>query len=248
MRPEASALVTWAMGLLPVAVVALVGLLVHRSVSAPRRRRVTILFGLGAAGWLGLAGGLAHAGVLADFSRRPPPLMLLLVPTIGLAAWLASSRVGREVSRSAPLWALVGLHAFRLPLELVMHQAAREGVMPAQMSFAETNFDIFSGASAVVVAALAWSGRASRGLVLAWNAIGSALLVVIVVIAVSSLPVFRAFGDEPARLNTWVAYFPFVWLPAGLVASALFGHLVLWRRLLAADTAAPALASSAERG
>ena len=45
------------------------------------------------------------------------------------------------------------------------------------------------------------------------------------------MPQLRAFGTDPARVNTWVMYFPFVWLPAGLVTSALFGHAVLWRKL-----------------
>ena len=54
----------------------------------------------------------------------------------------------------------------------------------------------------------------------------------IIGIALASLPRFHAFGSAPSQLNTWVAYFPFVWLPAGLVSSALLGHVVLWRRLL----------------
>jgi small-conductance mechanosensitive channel len=73
--------------------------------------------------------------------------------------------------------------------------------------------------------------------VLAWNALaGTLLLAVIVVVAIASLPLFHAYGAEPAHLNTWVAYFPFVWLPAALVSAALFGHVVLWRRLLTAPS------------
>ena len=68
-------------------------------------------------------------------------------------------------------------------------------------------------------------------LVLLWNALGSALLLAVVAIAVVSLPVFQVYG--PQAVNTWVAYFPYVWLPAGLVTGALLGHVVLWRRLLA---------------
>jgi hypothetical protein len=67
---------------------------------------------------------------------------------------------------------------------------------------------------------------------LGWNALGTFLLIAVVTIAVASLPVFAAFGREPARLNTWVGYFPFVWLPAGLVSAAVLGHVLLWRRLL----------------
>jgi len=126
-----------------------------------------------------------------------------------------------------------------LPLELVMHRAAVEGTMPPQMTFTGANFDIVTGASALVLAAAVVAVPGGpRWIVIAWNALGSVLLLAIVVIAIASLPRLHAFGTEPARLNTWVMYFPFVWLPAGLVSSALLGHVVLWRRLLRRELSA----------
>jgi len=112
-----------------------------------------------------------------------------------------------------------------------MHRAGIEGTMPVQMSFGGSSFDIVSGITAIAVAALAAYDHAPRWLISAWNALGSLLLLNIVCIAIASLPQFHRFGSDPAQLNTWVAHFPFVWLPAGLVASALFGHAVVWRKL-----------------
>jgi hypothetical protein len=43
----------------------------------------------------------------------------------------------------------------------------------------------------------------------------------------------RLFGDDPRHVNTWVLYFPYVWLPAVLVVIALAGHVVITRALLA---------------
>lgn len=153
-----------------------------------------------------------------------------MVPTLALPVALGFSRIGSALAQ-APLAVLVGFQGFRLPLELVMHQAALERTMPLQMTYTGSNFDIVSGLSAVLVGALAARELAPRWLLLAWNALGSVLLVLILVIAVASLPSFAAYGREPARLNTWVAYFPFVWLPAGLVSAAVLGHVLLWRRL-----------------
>jgi hypothetical protein len=155
----------------------------------------------------------------------------LLVPTLVLPLRLGFSRIGTQLA-NAPLGLLVGFHAFRVPLELVMHRAAVVGVMPPQMTYTGWNFDITTGIGALLVASLVARGRAPRWLVLAWNAWGTLMLVTIVTIAIASLPTFAAFGREPARLNTWVAYFPFVWLPAGLVSAAVLGHVLLWRRLL----------------
>jgi hypothetical protein len=139
------------------------------------------------------------------------------------------------MTKATPIVWLVGFHGFRLPLELLMHQAARDGTMPEQMSYSGLNFDILTGVSALLLAGYSLVTRRElpRFAVLAFNLLGTLLLIAIVAIAVASLPMFHAFGTEPERLNTWVATFPFVWLPAGLVASATLGHVVLWRRLLA---------------
>jgi hypothetical protein len=70
--------------------------------------------------------------------------------------------------------------------------------------------------------------------VTAWNVMGSALLAVIVAVAFAATPLVRAFGPE--HVNRWVLYFPYVWLPTVLVQAALFGHIVVFRRLRADAT------------
>jgi len=113
----------------------------------------------------------------------------------------------------------------------VMHQAALDGTMPVEMSFAGYNFDIVSGASALLLGiglALGWAGARAT---LVWNIGGSLLLCNIIVIAVAATPVFQAFG--PAHLNVWITRPPYVLLPTVLVMAALFGHLLVFRKLRA---------------
>lgn len=189
---------------------------------------------LGAAAWMALGAALAGTGALARWDARPPPLMPLVFGGVVLAALVARSRVGAQLAR-LPVAALVLFHAFRLPLELVMHEAASAGIMPPQMTFGAgwCNWDVVTGATAPLVAWLAHTGRAPRALVAAWAALGAGLLANVMTIGVASTPLFRAFGDEPARLNTWIAELPYVWLPSVLVVLAVLGHLVLARALLA---------------
>jgi hypothetical protein len=187
---------------------------------------------------------LAMTGALAQFDSPPPLFLPITAASIALWVGIACSRVGSALG-SLPVAALIGFHAFRLPLELLMHTAASAGVMPAQMSFSGWNFDIVTGATAIVVAPLAAFGLVPRRLLLAWNALGSVLLAVIVVIAVASAPPLLAFGADAEHANTWVAYAPFIWLPTVLVAAAAAGHVVLWRRLLRADGTARAARSPA---
>ena len=192
--PSASLIVSLGIPGLALGVWALALYGVHRTL---RESRTTVRVGLASGAWLLYTALIASAGLLARTDFKPLPMLLLFLPLVALSVSFAFSRVGGRLAQTTPLQWLLGLHAFRLPLELVMHEAAREQVMPVQMTFT-----------------------------------GSLLLSAIVAIALASLPAFHRFGTEPEQLNTWVAYFPYVWLPAVLVAAALIGHLLLWRRLL----------------
>ncbi|HYW09305.1 MAG TPA: hypothetical protein VE913_20260 [Longimicrobium sp.] len=188
--------------------------------------------GAGAALWLALTASAASSGMLG-FTGTPPTMVLLLVAVLTLALGLGLSGVGKQLASGLPLAALVGVQSFRLPLELLMHRAFEEGVMPGQMSYSGRNFDIVTGITAIGVAGLLAAGRMPTWGVRAWNWMGMALLVNVVVIANLSTPTpFRVFMNEPA--NVWIARAPFVWLPAVMVLTALLGHIVIFRRLRAA--------------
>lgn len=230
MAPNAPLIVTLGIPTLGVITFALIAYAIHRV--SDDGGRYARLFAIGASAWLAFTGALAAAGFFARFDSMPPRFLIVFLPTVLAPLWLTRSRVGELLADRAPLAWLIGFHAFRVPLELVMHEAAASGTMPPQMTYTGLNFDIVTGGTAIAVALLAAFGAAPRWLVAAWNLLGSLLLLNIMTIAVASLPMFRAFGADAAHVNSWVAYFPFVWLPASLVASALFGHAVLWRKLV----------------
>ncbi|HEX7085778.1 MAG TPA: hypothetical protein VF198_05405 [Vicinamibacterales bacterium] len=157
--------------------------------------------------------------------------MIATVMTLGIGIGL--SPFGRAVATTVPLRTLVGLQAFRFPLELVMHRAGALGIMPPELSYSGYNFDIVTGIGALLLWLLmrarlpvpAWA-------VWAWNVWGICCLGVILAIAIATSPMVRYFGDAPPHVNTWVLFFPYVWLPAVLVTIAVAGHIVVTRRLL----------------
>jgi hypothetical protein len=181
--------------------------------------------------WLLVTALVAASGALRRFDATPPPFAILAFAIGIIGITVPCSSLGTLLVRGLPLWALVGFQVFRFPLELVMHRAYVEGLMPVQMSYSGRNYDIVSGITAGVLAIWLGRGRAPRWMVASWNILGFALLVNIVTIAVVSAPLFRWFGSE--RLNTFVTYLPFVWLPAVLVVAALMGHILIWRQLSA---------------
>ena len=197
--------------------------------SVPQAALATALWIGAAGGWMALTWIVAASGALRRWDATPPPVALLVLAILLFAIRLSYSTTGRRLARHIPVWALVGVQGFRFPLELAMHGMYERGVMPEQMSYSGRNFDIVTGITAILVSMLLVSGRAGRRIVFAWNVLGLILLANIVVIALLSTPLFRYFGDD--RLNVWVTYPPYVWLPAVLVLAALAGHLVIFRAL-----------------
>jgi len=202
---------------------------------------VGAIVGTGILTLIGVGAGKAGPAVILSITT----MQALLVPKIAahsayseLTGWLSAvlivvSPIGTGIAKTIPLWMLVGVQAFRLLLELAMHAMAERGIMPPQMTYTGRNFDIVTGTTAILVAALLLAGSAGRRLVLAWNILGLALLVNVVVIAILSTPIFRLFGDD--HLNVFVTYTPFVWLPAVMVLAALAGHLLIFRALRASN-------------
>ncbi len=195
------------------------------------RRRAVILTVVASVGWMGVTWFAAASGVLRQWQATPPPFMILVVGIVALAAAIALTPYGWRLAMGLPLWVLVVVQGFRLPLELAMHDMYERGVMPVQMSYDGLNYDILTGVTAIIVGALVRAGRGGRVLVATWNIAGLALLLNVVTVAILSTPRFAYFGSD--HLNEWVADPPYVWLPAVMVLAALAGHLVILRSLFA---------------
>jgi hypothetical protein len=203
--------------------------------SRQQATRAALVALAGTAVWMGATLALAASGVLS-FDGVPPTMVLLIAVNFVVAGALGVTRVGARLAAALSLPVLVAAQSFRLPLELMMHRAATEGVMPVQTSYSGYNFDIVTGITAIVVAAAVARGLGGRRLVAAWNPLGMALLVNILAIAFLSTPLpIRVFMDEPA--NVWITHAPFVWLPTVMVFFAIVGHIVILRRLRLATSA-----------
>ncbi len=99
--------------------------------------------------WLGalllwIVGTGAYAALWLDEASPFVAVFPLVVANFGAVAWVGLSPMGRDLA-VLPLPLLVGAHAFRLPLEWVLHLWAEQGVVPAAMSWGGENFDDVDG-------------------------------------------------------------------------------------------------------
>jgi hypothetical protein len=208
--------------------------LVLVAVALRRGGGVAAVTALAVDGWLGVTAVLAAVGLFEDFSRIPPRIVLALVPPLLALLWLCrSAAVGRLLDEVPPGW-LVYPQAFRIVMELILWQLFVVGAVPAIMTFEGRNVDILVGLTAPLIA---WRGFAGRARVAVWwNVAGILILLNVVVHAQLSAPTpFRVFMTSPPV--TFIAYVPWIWLPAFLVPLAWALHALSIRQLLRRDAA-----------
>lgn len=174
-----------------------------------------------------LLSAAAASGLVRDHVLPAAPL--LFASLFLLALIYAFSSAGARIAGHFSVAALVGFQGFRLPLELILHRWVEVGTIPATMSWNGQNLDILSG-----IAALALMPIAGRSRVIAWvfQVLGFALLMNVLRVVILSSPFPFSWNlENPLQL---AMYFPYVLIAPLFVAPALFGHLVLARKLLGA--------------
>jgi hypothetical protein len=198
-------------------------------------RRAALRAGAVAILWVGTWSALA----LADVWRQPtpegfPPRIILLFGGANLGAIaLALSPWGKRLALRTTFAGLVAFHAFRLPLEWVLHAWGEQGAIPMAMTWEGRNLDVVTGVLALSLGL--WSLRAPLSRVALWGfqLVGLGLLINVGITALTSVPgPFYVPGRVPPLLIGFD--FPTTLIAPVCVAGALAAHLILFRALAAA--------------
>lgn len=179
--------------------------------------------------FLSLEGLLASRGTFARFDALPPPIVFPLIVSVLAIGMLAVQRSVGELLDVLPLGALIWPQGVRMVVEIVLWLLGEEGIAPPQMTWEGMNYDVVAGITAPLVAWVAFGGgRQLRWLGIVWNLVGLGLLLNIVTVAILSTPTFGVFVPS----NTFVAYWPMIWLPGFVVPVALLLHVLSLRQIL----------------
>lgn len=217
-------------------VLGMLGLVLWGAARAARRVGPGAMQGVRAAGvalvgWLALTGWLAARGFFDDFQSIPPRMLLGVgPPLLTLMALTCSRRVAPLLAAVPPVW-LVAAQTFRIPVEIVLWQLAVAGAIPELLTFHGRNVDILVGLTAPVVAYACFVRRAWPARVAVWwNWAGIVILLNVVVHVQLSAPTpWRIFETDPPA--TFIADWPYIWLPAFLVPLAWLLHAASLRQL-----------------
>jgi hypothetical protein len=129
-----------------------------------------------------------------------------------------------------PLWVLIGTQAFRIGVELFIHQLWIDRLVPKMLTFAGANVDIHIGASAPVIAWVSMRGWRWQRLALLWNVLGLLSLANVVTRAVLTAPgpLNLIHAEVPNRM---IGTFPFMFIPGFFVPLAVVLHVLAIRSI-----------------
>jgi hypothetical protein len=189
------------------------------------RMREVALASVGVVAWLVVTSIPVGMGWITPENPLPwVPLQMIVL--FAAAFGFGLSPLGHRVAVGVPLGLLVGFQGFRLPLELVLHAWAEQGVAPPQMTWTGQNVDIVAGIVALVLAPVAERSRAA-----AWvsQVVGIVLLANVLRVVVLSVPTPLRSFEVPLMLPFGL---PTLWIATVCVCFAVAGHVVTVRRLL----------------
>ncbi|MEX2565306.1 MAG: hypothetical protein WD431_05150, partial [Cyclobacteriaceae bacterium] len=179
------------------------------------RSRKFLIFSIS---WTLLQSILGLNGVYLDTDALPPKILLFgILPTLVLMLLVFLIPKGKAFIDRINLKTLTYFNTIRIPVEIVLTLLFHQGLVSVYMTVEGTNFDLFSGLTAGIVAYVAFSnGLVKKKLLLGWHVVCFLLLLNVVITAVFALPSpFQKLSlTQP---NVAVLYFPFNLLPSVVV-------------------------------
>ncbi len=180
--------------------------------------------------WLAMFWAMVESGYARENPMPGVPMLFLSAILISIA--FAFSPIGKKLSLGVPIGYLILFQAFRLPLELVLHEWAAQGTIPQTMTWTGQNLDIVTGIAAIV--AFPFVSK-YRGVARIFNIIGFGFLLNVMRVALFSSPLPFAWSIEP-KLQL-LTHTPYTLIVPVCVGGALIGHILLSRAVYAREAA-----------
>lgn len=183
--------------------------------------------------WVLIQNIFTVSGLYSNYPNSKPPYIFLfgLLPSLAFIALLFFTKKGKYFTQSIPLEYITVIQMFRIPVEFVLVFLFFEKLIPKQMTFLGSNFDILIGITAPIFAYLYFrKSKISRMALLVWNFVGVFFLFYIVLVAFFSAPSpFQSINfNQP---NVAILHFPYALLATIIVPILLYCHLVSIKRL-----------------
>ena len=202
-----------------------------KAAKIPQARSIAAGIGAGLFLWLVSIAGLAKMGLFEFTPGKIPLEPLLPVSLLITLVLLSTTSSFRKTLDATPLWQPVALQTFRIGVEAAFWLLFRTGLAPMQVTFEGRNLDILVGLTAPIIAIMIARRMLEPRGVIAWNALGIALLLNAIFTVATSAPGPQHL-NWPGKPFTAFGRWPVIWIPSLLAPIGMFLHVVSIRQCL----------------
>lgn len=196
--------------------------LLKRGSTTTKRNRILLLTLIGILSWLTLQFFIWSTGFYYDLSL-PPRIPLFMVFPVFLFTFLFLNRNrNHKVLTAIPIALPIAIQSFRAVIEVLFYFTFLNHILPIQVTFEGSNYDVLIGLSAIVMAVYANRPNSSRKILLIWNVLGILVVLFAAFIFITSFYMPAIWGNTgiPLEFNQ----FPYLLLPTFLMPFAVFLH------------------------
>ncbi|MCX6148573.1 MAG: hypothetical protein NTW25_15170 [Candidatus Kapabacteria bacterium] len=190
-------------------------------------KKIPVIFGTILIMWLVTQSVLASSGFYLNDKGFPPRFVFAVLPPFLFILYLFFFK--KDFLKKLDLEQLNYIHTSRVVVEVVLLWLFQIHLVPQQMTFEGTNYDLMIGITAPYITYSFYANKLSKRLYIVWNIAGVAMLLNVVIAGILSAPTaIQKFNlDQP---NIGILMYPFIWLACFIVPLVFFIHFVtIWR-------------------
>lgn len=198
-----------------------------KTLSESTRKSHTIKIALGLFLWFLYCFLLGISGFLQTFELPPRFPLLTVLPAFLFIGFFLKKHKDSAIIENIPTPWLVYYQSFRIIIESLFVATVAVGFLNPEVTFEGYNYDILFGLSAVIVGFLAFNRKviSNKGL-LVWNYLGLVVIAFIIFLFTTTAFFPELWGSVETLAKKEAGSFPFVLVPAFLMPSAVFMHVV----------------------
>ncbi len=175
-------------------------------------------------GWHVFIIALSLTGFIENLDFPPRFVLFTILPAFIFIAWFAKKARASKWLSNMPVHWLIFYQSFRVLIETLFVFSVATGILHQNVTIEGYNYDMIFAFTSLPMTWLAWRGYYK--IVLIWNYLGLAVIIVILFLFQPTIYPPEIYGPDPANFPIEFLQYPYNLVPAFLMPSAVFIHVL----------------------
>ncbi|MGB1204389.1 MAG: hypothetical protein ACPG5B_02015 [Chitinophagales bacterium] len=197
------------------------------NVANDTRKKNVFTLAIGLLIWFIYAFIIGKSGVLRNFDLPPRFPLLTILPAFTMIGIFLYKHKDSPILKTIPKSGLIYYQSFRIIVESLFVATVGLGILHPEVTFEGYNYDIVFAFTAPIIAFLVFNKKVlPQKVALYWNYLGLVVIAFIIYLFTTTVYFPSIWGSTETLANEQFIDFPYVLVPAFLMPSAVFIHLL----------------------